>query len=465
MIVWAHAFGVLFLLALGPAAGEQNEIIPSARSPLEIEDVRIHVDPNATTGAAVPVAIPNTVFTSRVGRSLDSEAQARRLFGVAIVEIAGVAFQLEIAGAGFTVNDRLRIIDATKTCGSAGASTNTHVLSGPLADDPNTPGIAGTTGNIFTSIRWINLVLGFSGVYRGCYCQNLGPDCDTDAEFGIDIGSILTVSGAGENQEHDCVKFAPCVLTIAGILSDFDRLRMIGTSDPVGGCGVAGTTSLAIQFPDVNFIFLYPDSGGSASQKTFSIGRGTNIGLFEVCYCPNYQNCMLDTSFTHTSGVLTVRGPTGAEFQLCTAGVSCTLGPFTGLELSSDDSMSLVATTAGTEECGTTTRDLTTNIAQGVYLAMTFSTTTTSRQLAAVDLPKGGVWKICYCANYDNSDSVVCNNETEFTAEAGTLTVHGAAGVETFACAIDGACVVTVSGTSLSSDDNVQVVTVGDLVE
>ena len=40
-----------------------------------------------------------------------SASKARRLFGVAIVELAGVAFQLELAGAGFSVNDRLRIVD------------------------------------------------------------------------------------------------------------------------------------------------------------------------------------------------------------------------------------------------------------------------------------------------------------------------------------------------------------------
>ena len=137
--------------------------------------------------------------------------------------------------------------------------------------------------------------------------------------------------------------------------------------------GVAGTTSLAIQFPDVAFNFLGPDAGGPVNSKTFSIGRSTNIGQYEICYCPNYQSCVLDTSFTHTAGTLTVRGPTGTEFQFCTAGVACTMGPFTGLVLSSDDSIQLVATTAGTETCATTPADAATNVAQGVTLGMTLT--------------------------------------------------------------------------------------------
>ena len=82
-------------------------------------------------------------------------------------------------------------------------------------------------------------------------------------------------------------------------------------------------------------------------------------------------------------------------------------------------------------------------------------------------MPKGGIWKICYCANYDigtDADSVVCTNTTEFTAEAGTVTVHGALGVESYFCARGGPCVVTVAGQSLnSSSDYVLVVDVGDV--
>ena len=34
------------------------------------------------------------------------------------------------------------------------------------------------------------------------------------------------------------------------------------------------------------------------------------------------------------------------------------------------------------------------------------ATSSTRVDLSAADLPKGGVWRICYCANYDAGDGV-----------------------------------------------------------
>ena len=86
----------------------------------------------------------------------------------------------------------------------------------------------------------------------------------------------------------------------------------------------------------------------------------------------------------------------------------------------------------------------------------------TTRDLAAVDLPKGGVWKVCYCANYDiDADDVICAVTSEYTTEAGLLTVHGAAGDETFYCPKDGQCLITITGTALTTDDRVQVIDFG----
>ena len=41
------------------------------------------------------------------------------------------------------------------------------------------------------------------------------------------------------------------------------------------------------------------------------------------------------------------------------------------------------------------------------------------------------------------------------------VTVHGAAGDETFYCPKDGTCLITITGTALTTDDRVQVIDVG----
>ena len=46
----------------------------------------------------------------------------------------------------------------------------------------------------------------------------------------------------------ECVKFAECILTVTGVLSNFDKIRIIS---PVDSCGVDGTTALSLRFPEV----------------------------------------------------------------------------------------------------------------------------------------------------------------------------------------------------------------------
>ena len=74
--------------------------------------------------------------------------------------------------------------------------------------------------------------------------------------------------------------------------------------------------------------------------------------------------------------------------------------------------------------------------------------------MAAVDLPKGGSWRICYCTNYDS-----CDTYSDYTVEAGVLTVQGADGIGTYTCVRYAPfCTFQVSGTVLSSSDSVQII-------
>ena len=52
--------------------------------------------------------------------------------------------------------------------------------------------------------------------------------------------------------------------------SRYDRIRIISASDPAGGCGIDGTSAMALLFPYVNFAYLFPDFGGTSTAMTYS---------------------------------------------------------------------------------------------------------------------------------------------------------------------------------------------------
>ena len=79
--------------------------------------------------------------------------------------------------------------------------------------------------------------------------------------------------------------------------------------------------------------------------------------------------------------------------------------------------------------------------------------------LAPVDLPKGGVWKICYCADFAEAGTA-CDADTEHLVQAGELTVAGADGIGLYSCAKNEPCTITIAGTGLQATDAVQVVAI-----
>ena len=73
--------------------------------------------------------------------------------------------------------------------------------------------------------------------------------------------------------------------------------------------------------------------------------------------------------------------------------------------------------------------------------------------VVAADVPKGGIWKICYCATYDG-----CDAASDFTVEAGLFTVAGANGIGDYHCVkLAPMCGINVDGTSLLAADRIQV--------
>ena len=119
-----------------------------------------------------------------------------------------------------------------------------------------------------------------------------------------------------------------------------------------------------------------------------------------------------------------VRGPVGGEDKQVKAGVGVPIGSFTGHLLSSDDKVALIPTIAGNEECRSDEKDYATEIMQGSYMSVSLNgASSVEVPIVAADLPKGGVWIVCYCANH-----LGCDEFADFTTPAGVLTVHGASG-------------------------------------
>jgi hypothetical protein len=99
-------------------------------------------------------------------------------------------------------------------------------------------------------------------------------------------------------------------------------------------------------------------------------------------------------------------------------------------------------------------KDVVANIARGSFLPVTLTSGSTEVSLVSADLPKGGYWKICYCATDE-----LCTQTIDYGNTAGTLSVRGASGVQTFNCVKEVQCGIQVAGTLLDTTDYVQAVT------
>merc|ERR1719506_3522079 len=308
------------------------------------------------------------------------------------------------------------------------------------------------TGVVKTEVVLVAADLPKGGVWKICYCTNF-QGCDAYAEYTVEAGE-LTVQGADGIGTYDCVRYAPtCTFTVSGtVLTSGDYVQVIENGD------TCATGAQSVNFVDPR---KQADAGGSAVAQTFEPGTGSLQGVYRVCYCPAYDDgggtaCDGDAEYTHQAGSLDIRGPVGGEDKACTAGVQCTVGPFTGQTLSSDDKVGFMVSTGA---CITSDKDASTEIAQYQFKDMSITASVkTEVVLATADLPKGGVWKICYCTNFQSCDAFA-----EYTVEAGELTVQGADGIGTYDCVRYAPyCTFTVSGTVLTSGDYVQVIENGD---
>ncbi|CAE7357104.1 unnamed protein product, partial [Symbiodinium necroappetens] len=334
------------------------------------------------------------------------------------------------------------------------------------------------------------------GSWHICYCTANHGSCDDPADFAASAGTLV-VAGLFA-QDFACVAGAPCSIggtesvsanvggsssyvattaptnwgvTIAGPtdrlygegIAAGDRLMLSSAGDPnICGQDSPDTRLLSGGHRAVDSAWVVPLAGGEAGDLPLG-------GQWKLCFCVGDQNSCGDPSdFVNMAGILTVKGPSSNDQnQSCTAGQSCTLGPFVGEGLATGDQESEVQLPQvvilsilnsflptpdlllWSERSGMEMLRLRDPNA-AIFLSQIFAEAVGRRWLAqaldaSLSLPatggetgftrRGGVWKMCYCADYFG-----CAEDGFFTARLGYLTILGPSWDQHATCTAGLAC-------------------------
>ncbi|CAE8591981.1 unnamed protein product [Polarella glacialis] len=284
------------------------------------------------------------------------------------------------------------------------------------------------------------------GSYRICWCK-AAWGCSSSADFKMDAGAFRVV-GVNAGLSRSCHAQAPC--QISGITGSNLRngdLITIMTSCGSGGQEVPGWPRNGTSFPATG--------SGTSFNWGFSEAVQAPVGTYKMCWCPanDYSGCDEPADFTAEAGTIELRGPERQSTNAtCVAWQepSCLLGPFrfgVGLTYGTDKIMFV----RSTETCGVNQPDPDV----GAGLAGKLVEGDMMVYMDAAELPYGGVWKMCYCANFDSGldqEATACSSKEDFSAEAGLLSVQGAYPGQAVNCTRNQVCSFTLAGYGLSKD-------------
>ncbi|CAE7901835.1 unnamed protein product [Symbiodinium sp. KB8] len=255
-------------------------------------------------------------------------------------------------------------------------------------------------------LLFLTLFFYLEGSFLVCFCPAYDSSddsdvskCNSNSEYCQDAG-LLRVSGAESADIFHCVKGAFCTFNITGdMLQSGDHVQPIAFG---GRCGSASAVS--------DFGILRPQAAGTvdtwSDEQAFSFGIANSGGRYEICYCANYDTsertnsydaasgaytaCDSDAEFTHSAGALIVHGATGGEAFECVKNTHCSF-TLSGFGLHGDDEVAGSSATV-----------------------------------------VGGLWPVTIIrAGFDLQHACA---DRDFSHEAATLTVPGAAGGETYRC-------------------------------
>ena len=321
----------------------------------------------------------------------------------------------QLLGVALHEDDVVGVLSISDACGTAAPSAQVAVgeFAAPVLTAANVPA---------------------AGTHRLCHCAISASDCSAAAHFAAQLGSLIVAAPPASldgSADLHCHAQMPCsfVVRASSGLDTTDKVILVVSS---GTCGLASAVA--------GQMFSGTMSG---DELTYAIGTKSQA-YYKVCHCDTYdgadtdlQTCNSITEYRNTVGFLTIVGSVSLGETICTAGVPCTLGTYSGQELGTDDRVSfIVDPQPPTGGCGKAVRDTSTaandaagvvvpRMVGGVYKQVASDLTVA---LAATDLPQGGRWQVCYCAHLegaDDDDFEACTDKSEYVTLVGIVTVNG----------------------------------------
>jgi len=291
-----------------------------------------------------------------------------------------------------------------------------------------------TFGASGTQEVWEPMLLNTSGAYTICWCNGKRDSCDSDEDFVVKVGEIQVSEALWQHVWHCAVGTACTVVVPAtGALSDLDWMQLVesapgaacGETEPVDGAsfsrgtrirGYSGTTEIG------------------TSTISFILGDPQEVKTYQVCYCPQYGACSLDSDFFQLAGMLVVSGLSSMITQqhLCYVGTSCVVG-IEGVGLSAEDGLLLVKPD---QECGAVGEilrssfngaRLPTTDGSGFYAGSLSFSANAGPVLQLFELGEAYTiehFKLCYCVGRFAAAGA-CQKRSDFVQSAGIVHIRG----------------------------------------
>jgi hypothetical protein len=353
-------------------------------------------------------------------------------------------------GTALSTNDRILILD---TCGT---NTNLqHMPNNALSTELHNFGHFVSWGPFKSKAA--------GGTYRLCWCSALSSCNGGGVDFIVDSGTLHHI-GPYHFQQQFCRPGLLCTFEdFTGYgLQDGDRMMALATCG--SGSGVPGFPNNALSNGATKDGKRFGWGSGGMDKNFQSLDTNTTGGAFKMCWCPLANNCVspLTPNFVVNAGMLFLYGPNYMVDSLCAAGQSCDLGPWPGTLMALTDQIAFIPYPY---DCMQADTDI--YIANGEYKGVTcnIGVTECRATVSGVDSQSGGQWRICYCSTYTDPlglDSDPCTESSEFHGWAGTLTIRGPYGGQSFPCAAGIECTINLQGFLLDVDDRIKLVNAQD---
>lgn len=311
-------------------------------------------------------------------------------------------------------------------------------------------------GHNFTT--WSGPVTASELTYRLCWCSN-SWSCSSPSDFKMDAGAFRITSVAS-GQQRSCHAFDGCqVIGLAGANQRSGDLMMILPSCGSADAYVNGWTHGGLSLP------------ATGQGKDFSWGlverNAAEPRAYRMCWCPfgHFSSCNRSADFTVDAGTMTLKGPMPMSTNASCSAMqipSCIVGQFLqGAGFSWGKDRVLLVPVA--EECRESSGEAGVGGGGGVNSLGKEVADNGLIYWDASDLPFGGIWKLCYCADYDSpldKDSLPCSSAEDFPVAAGVVAVTGAYPGQRINCTRNQVCTFSLFGENLDKD--VHKIAVGD---